>query len=479
MQFLIEAGLKTLYLQEKSNNMTLIKSISGIRGTIGGKPGDSLTPPDLVRFSSAYAQFIKNQSGKHKPLLVVGRDGRTSGKIVNNIVCGTLAAMGCDIINLGLSTTPTVEMNVPRFKADGGIILTASHNPEEWNALKLLNEKGEFLNADEGEEVLKLADSDLEFASVNDLGTLSGESDGLDYHIRKILELPLVKKENIADAKFKVVVDGINSSGGFAIPQLLGALGVSEVITINEIPNGKFAHNPEPVAENLKEICEVVKTQHANLGIVVDPDVDRLALIDENGKLFGEEYTLVACADYILSKTPGNTASNLSSSRALADVTRAYGCEYSASAVGEVNVVKTMKDTRAVIGGEGNGGVIYPALHYGRDALVGVAFILSLLAETGKSLSELKAGYPEYHMAKNKIQLTPGTDTDAILKKVGEAYKNAEINTIDGVKIDLPEGWIHLRESNTEPIIRIYTESKSKEHSKMLAETVINIIERL
>jgi phosphomannomutase len=475
----LNAGLKTVYLQEKSNNMTLIKSISGIRGTIGGKPGNSLTPPDLVRFSAAYAQFIINQTGKQNPRLVIGRDGRTSGKIVNDIVCGTLTAMGCDVINLGLSTTPTVEMNVPRFKADGGIILTASHNPEEWNALKLLNEKGEFLNAVEGEEVLKLADSELQFANVKNLGNLSEEADALDYHIRKILELPLVNKSNIANAKFKVVVDGINSSGGFAIPQLLNALGVSDVITINEIPNGKFAHNPEPVAENLKEICEVVKAQNADLGIVVDPDVDRLALIDENGNLFGEEYTLVACADYILSKTPGNTASNLSSSRALADITRAYGCEYSASAVGEVNVVKTMKDTRAVIGGEGNGGVIYPALHYGRDALVGVAFILSLLSETGKSLSDIKSGYPEYHMAKNKIQLTPGTDIDAILSKVSNAYKTAEINTVDGVKIDLPEGWIHLRKSNTEPIIRIYTETKSEEKSIMLAKSVIDIIERL
>ncbi len=453
--------------------MTLITSISGIRGTIGGREGDSLTPPDLVRFSSAYAQYIKNLSGKKNPVVVVGRDGRISGKLVNDIVCGTLMAMGADVINLGYSTTPTVEVNVIRFEADGGIILTASHNPAQWNALKLLNSTGEFLNSEQGEQVLRLAAREILYPGVEEIGTLIETSDGVDYHIDKILDLPFINTKKIKEAGFKIVVDGINSTGGFVIPQLLRALGVENIITLNEIPNGKFAHNPEPIPANLTEICERVTKEGADLGIVVDPDVDRLALVDENGELFGEEYTLVACADYILSKTPGNTVSNMSSSKALADITHAYGGEYAASAVGEVNVVALMKETGAVIGGEGNGGVILPALHYGRDALVGVALFLSLLVESEKTVSELKKKYPQYHIAKHKIQLEETTDVDAILEHIKNEYSQYNISTVDGVKINLPHGWIHLRKSNTEPIIRIYTETKAMEQSELLAEEVM------
>lgn len=453
--------------------MTLIKSISGIRGTIGGRPGDNLTPLDLVKFSTAYGQWIKNQSSAEKYKVVIGRDARISGAMVQQLVMNTLVGMGIDIVDLGLSTTPTVEMAVTMENANGGIILTASHNPKQWNALKLLNAKGEFLNAAEGEEILKFSESTtIEYAEVDDLGKITANDEYIDKHIDEILKLKWVDAEKIRSANFKVVVDGVNSTGGISIPPLLRKLGV-EVVELYCDPTGHFPHDPEPLAKNLTDLFEKVKEEKADLGIVVDPDVDRLAFVDENGKMFGEEYTLVAVADYLLGKQKGNTVSNLSSSRALRDVTEKHGGKYQASAVGEVNVVQLMKDTNALIGGEGNGGIIFPELHYGRDSLVGTALFLTHLAEKDKTVSALRAEYPTYYMSKSKIELTPEMDVDEILAKMQEKYASEEISTVDGVKIDFPENWVHLRKSNTEPIIRIYTEAKSQQEADDLAERFI------
>jgi len=462
--------------------MTLIKSISGIRGTIGGNTGDNLTPIDAVKFAAAYGTFIKKKNAeKEKITIVVGRDARISGKMISNLVANTLVGLGIDVIDLGLSTTPTVEVAVPLEKADGGIILTASHNPKQWNALKLLNEKGEFLNGEDGAEILKIAENDatIEFAEVDDLGSYRKKKNYIKKHIKEVLKLNLVDTKAIKKAKFKVVVDGVNSTGGIAIPALLKELGVKCVELYCE-PNGHFPHNPEPLKEHLTDISELVVKKKADLGIVVDPDVDRLALISEDGSMFGEEYTLVACADYVLGQlNGGNTVSNLSSSRALRDVTEKHGGTYTASAVGEVNVVQMMKDTNTVIGGEGNGGIIYPASHYGRDSLVGVALFLSHLAHKKMSCKELRDSYPSYFMSKNKIQLTPQIDVDKILETMATNYKNEDVNTIDGVKIDFAEEWVHLRKSNTEPIIRIYTESTSQENADALAERVISEIKEI
>ncbi|CAL2074695.1 phosphoglucosamine mutase [Tenacibaculum sp. 190524A02b] len=461
--------------------MTLIKSISGIRGTIGGRIGDNLTPIDAVKFAAAYGTFILNKNrGKKKVKIVIGRDARISGKMITSLVANTLVGLGIDVLDLGLSTTPTVEVAVPIEKADGGIILTASHNPKQWNALKLLNEKGEFIDGEDGAEVLRLADSaDLQFAEVDGLGTYKKKKNYIKKHIKEVLKLDLVDKKAIKKAKFKVVVDGVNSTGGIAVPMLLEELGVKCIKLYCE-PNGEFPHNPEPLKEHLTDISELVVKKKADFGIVVDPDVDRLALISEDGSMFGEEYTLVACADYVLGKLGGgNTVSNLSSSRALRDVTEKHGGVYTASAVGEVNVVKKMKETGTVIGGEGNGGIIYPDSHYGRDSLVGVALFLSHLAKKKVSCKELRDSYPSYFMSKNKIQLTPKINVDELLVQMAEKYKNEEVNTIDGVKIDFAEEWIHLRKSNTEPIIRIYTESKSQEHADNLAERFIKEIQAI
>lgn len=459
--------------------MTLIKSISGIRGTIGGNVGDNLTPIDAVTFAAAYGTWVKEQRQKDNYRIVVGRDARISGKMIQDLVMQTLVGMGIHVVDLGLSTTPTVEVAVPMEHADGGIILTASHNPKQWNALKLLNAKGEFLNAKEGERILEIAkNEDFAFAEVDNLGKITKNDAYIDLHIDEILKLPLVNTEAIKSANFKVVVDGVNSTGGIAIPLLLDRLGVHTVKLYCE-PNGHFPHNPEPLKEHLTDLSDKVVEEKADLGIVVDPDVDRLAFIDEKGEMFGEEYTLVACADYVLSKTPGNTVSNMSSTRALSDVTKQYGGTYQASAVGEVNVVALMKQTNAIIGGEGNGGIIYPELHYGRDALVGVALFLSLLAEKKVTVSELKSGYPAYFMSKNKIALTPDLDVDAILKAIEKNYANHKVSTIDGVKIDFPESWVHLRKSNTEPIIRIYTEAKSQQEADNLAATIIQEIKAI
>ncbi|WP_158729201.1 MULTISPECIES: phosphoglucosamine mutase [unclassified Flavobacterium] len=456
--------------------MTLIKSISGIRGTIGGNVGDNLTPVDAVKFASAYGTWLKNYSKKDKITVVVGRDARISGPMIHNLVVNTLIGLGIDVIDLGLSTTPTVEVAVPLEKAEGGIILTASHNPKQWNALKLLNEKGEFLNGEEGLKILEIAESEgFNFSDVDDLGTITINDAYMDIHIDEVLNLPLVDIEAVKAAKFKVVVDGVNSSGGIIIPRLLELMGV-EVVELYCEPNGHFPHNPEPLKEHLTDISELVVKEKAHLGIVVDPDVDRLAFICEDGEMFGEEYTLVACADYVLSKTPGNTVSNMSSSRALRDVTNAHNGNYEASAVGEVNVVELMKKNNAVIGGEGNGGIIYPELHYGRDSLVGVALFLTHLANKKMTVSALRASYPEYYMSKNKIELTPQIDVDAILVAMTEKYKNEDISTIDGVKIDFAENWVHLRKSNTEPIIRIYTEAASQELADQLALRIIDEI---
>ena len=459
--------------------MTLIKSISGIRGTIGGKVGDNLTPVDAVKFASAYGTWLKQYSGKEKLTVVVGRDARISGPMIHNLVVSTLIGLGIDVIDLGLSTTPTVEVAVPIEKADGGIILTASHNPKQWNALKLLNEKGEFLDGDEGMKILEIAEAEaFHFSDVDDLGEIMINDAYMDIHIDEVLNLPLVDIEAIKAAKFKVVVDGVNSSGGIIIPRLLKLMGV-EVVELYCEPNGHFPHNPEPLKEHLTDISELVVKEKADLGIVVDPDVDRLAFICEDGEMFGEEYTLVACADYVLSKTPGNTVSNMSSSRALRDVTKAHNGGYEASAVGEVNVVKLMKKNKAIIGGEGNGGIIYPELHYGRDSLVGVALFLTHLANKKMTVSALRASYPEYYMSKNKIELTPQIDVDAILIAMAEKYKNEDITTIDGVKIDFAENWVQLRKSNTEPIIRIYTEAASQEKADALAERIIKEIKAI
>ncbi|HSP12338.1 MAG TPA: phosphoglucosamine mutase [Salegentibacter sp.] len=453
--------------------MSLIKSISGIRGTIGGKTGENLTPLDTVKFAAAYGTWLKNYSGKDRLTVVVGRDARISGKMIQELTMNTLSGLGIDVIDLGLSTTPTVEIAVPLEKADGGIILTASHNPKQWNALKLLNEKGEFLDGEQGAKILDLAASeDFNFTEVDSLGKITPKENYMNIHIEEVLKLKLVEAEKIKAAGFKVVVDGVNSTGGIVIPDLLKKLGV-EVVELYCEPNGHFPHNPEPLKEHLQDISRLVVKEKADLGFVVDPDVDRLAIIDENGEMFGEEYTLVACADYVLSKTPGDTVSNLSSSRALRDVTNKHNGKYQASAVGEVNVVKLMKDSKAVIGGEGNGGIIYPESHYGRDSLVGVALFLSLLAERKQKVSELRKEYPAYFMSKNKIELTPDLDVDGILKAVEKRHQNEQVSTVDGVKIDFSENWVHLRKSNTEPIIRIYTEAKSQQEADDLAQKMI------
>ena len=454
--------------------MTLIKSISGIRGTIGGKPGFGLTPLDIVKFTAAYATWAKQQAGVEHIKVVVGRDARISGQMVQQIVTGTLVGMGVDVVDTWLATTPTVEMAVVAEKAHGGLILTASHNPKEWNALKLLDCNGEFLDDKNGKTVLSIADSEnFTFAQVDNLGKVI-EKDYTQYHIDRILELPLVDIDAIRKKNFKIAIDCVNSVGGIAVPRLLQALGVAEIFDIYCIPDGNFPHNPEPLPENLTEISKLVKATGADAGFVVDPDVDRLAIINEDGSMFGEEYTLVAIADYVLKHKKGNTASNLSSTRALRDVTLSYGGQHTASAVGEVNVVAAMKANQAVIGGEGNGGVIYPDLHYGRDALVGIALFLSHLAKSDKTCSQLRQQYPDYHISKNKIELTQDIDIDDLLKKIKMRYQNEQLNEIDGVKIDFADQWVHLRKSNTEPIIRIIAESKTKEAAEKLAEKIIN-----
>lgn len=454
--------------------MTLIKSISGIRGTIGGMPDQNLTPLDIVKFASAFGAWILNKNEGKK--VVIGRDARISGPMVHQLIANTLVGMGIDVIDLGLATTPTVEVAVPELKAAGGIIITASHNPKQWNALKLLNSQGEFISEDDGREVLGLAESaDYHFASVDELGTLV-TMDYLDRHIEMILALDLVDVEAIKSKDFKIAVDAVNSVGGIAVPKLLKALGVKTIFELNCEPTGKFAHNPEPLAEHLGEIAFTVKDKKCHLGIVVDPDVDRLALVCEDGEMFGEEYTLVAVADYVIKQKPGNTVSNLSSTRALREITEKAGLKYFASAVGEVNVVQKMKDNKAIIGGEGNGGVILPELHYGRDAMVGVALFLTHLAKSGVSASALRRSYPSYFISKNKAELQPGTDVDAVLNALKEKYKKNPINTIDGVRIEFDGDWVHLRKSNTEPIIRIYAESNTQNTADALARKVIQDI---
>jgi len=460
--------------------MTLIKSISGIRGTIGGPVGDGLNPLDIVRFTAAYATQIKANKQVDSKKIVVGRDARISGEMVNQLVVGTLLGMGFDVVNIGLATTPTTELAVTMEKAAGGIILTASHNPKQWNALKLLNERGEFLNALEGENVLKIAaDESFMFSEVDDLGKLTEDNTYTQKHIDSVLALDLVDVGAIRAADFGVAIDCVNSVGGIVIPALLEALGVKRIEKLFCEPNGQFPHNPEPLPEHLTEIASVLKQGKSDVGFVVDPDVDRLAIICENGDMFGEEYTLVSIADYVLQHTPGNTVSNLSSTRALRDVTNKYGGQYTAAAVGEVNVVTAMKATHAVIGGEGNGGVIYPASHYGRDSLVGIALFLTLMAKSGKKVTALRKSYPEYFISKNKIQLTPAIDVDAILNTIKASYKQYEVNDIDGVKIDFPTGWVHLRKSNTEPIIRIYSEAGTMEQAEAFAMAVIDEIKRI
>lgn len=460
--------------------MTLIKSISGIRGTIGGSTGDNLTPIDAVKFAAAYGQWLKNANAKEKLVVVIGRDARPSGSMIQALVQNTLSGLGIEVVDLGLSTTPTVEMAVVFENADGGIILTASHNPVQWNALKLLNEKGEFLSGADGKEILEIAESDnYTFSEVADLGKVMPKEGMIEKHVEAILELPYVDVEAIKKANLKVAVDAVNSTGGIAIPILLDALGVERAELIYCEPNGQFPHNPEPLKEHLGDIMAMMKEKACDVGIVVDPDVDRLALISEDGEMFGEEYTLVACADYLLGKLNGPVVSNLSSSRALRDLANAKGYEYFASAVGEVNVVEKMKAKNAVLGGEGNGGVILPDLHYGRDSLVGIALILSHLATSAKKMSELRASYPEYYMAKNKIQLEAGMDVDGLLKTVETKYAQEEVSTIDGVKIDFAEEWVHLRKSNTEPIIRVYTEAKSQERAIELGEAFVQELQAL
>lgn len=458
--------------------MALITSISGIRGTIGGKPGEALTPFDVVRFSTAYAEFIRLRFRGIKPTVIIGRDARISGTMVESLVTATLSACGINVIQLGYATTPTVEMAVLAEKTQGGIIITASHNPIQWNALKLLGHNGEFLSAEEGEEILHLAQkNDFSYVPVDQLGVITRREGYLEYHIQKILELPYVDTDAIRKAKFKVAVDAVNSVGGTAVPALLKALGVQEVIPLNCTPDGLFTHNPEPLPEHLTEISVVVPRKNAHLGLVVDPDVDRLAIVCEDGSMFGEEYTLVAVADYVLSMKKGNTVSNLSSSRALKDITEKHGGQYFASAVGEVNVVAMMKKVNAVIGGEGNGGVILPDLHYGRDALVGIALFLSHLARSEKKTSELRAGYPNYVMSKRKVEISEGKNIDLLLKQVKENFKDMKINDIDGIRIDFPEGWVHIRKSNTEPIIRIYSEGTSAEEADRFAAMVEKVLQ--
>ena len=460
--------------------MTLIKSISGIRGTIGGQAGEGLNPLDIVKFTSAYATLIRKTTTNRSNKIVVGRDARISGEMVKNIVCGTLMGMGFDVVNIGLASTPTTELAVTMEGACGGIILTASHNPRQWNALKLLNENGEFLNAEEGQEVLRIAAAEeFDFADIDNLGNYREDNTYDDKHIEAVLALKLVDLKAIRNAKFKVAIDCVNSVGGVILPKLLERLGVEKVEKLYCDPTGDFQHNPEPLEKNLGDIMGLMAKGGYDVAFVVDPDVDRLAMICEDGKMYGEEYTLVTVADYVLKHTPGNTVSNLSSTRALRDVTRKYGQEYYASAVGEVNVTTKMKEVGAVIGGEGNGGVIYPASHYGRDALVGIALFLSHLAHEGKKVSELRASYPAYFMAKNRVDLTPETDVDAILAKVKELYKNEEINDIDGVKIDFPDKWVHLRKSNTEPIIRVYSEAATPEAAEEIGQQIMKVIEDL
>lgn len=457
--------------------MTLIKSISGIRGTIGGKEGEGLTPMDIVKFTIAFAQLMQTRQNSKKLRFIVGRDARISGQMVENLVIGTLSGVGVDVINAGLSTTPTVEMAVKYTKANGGIIITASHNPAEWNALKLLNEKGEFISAADGDSLLKIAKYiHVEFASINQIGSITQDDTFIDQHIDSILNLNYVDKDIIQASNFKIVVDAVNSSGGIAIPKLLKALGVAEVIKLYCEPNGQFPHNPEPLPENLTEISKLVVEQKADLGIVVDPDVDRLAFVMENGEMFGEEYTLVAVADYVLDYKMGNTVSNLSSTKALRDITEQAGGKYYASAVGEVNVVEKMKEVQAAIGGEGNGGVIFPQLHYGRDALVGIALFLTMLAKNKMKISELRASYPDYFISKNKIELGKETNVKDLLNKIKSHYQGYSIVDVDGVKVEFEDGWVHIRSSNTEPILRVYAESTSQKKAQEYADNVAKLI---
>ncbi len=463
--------------------MTLIKSISGIRGTIGGKVNENLTPIDIVKFTSSYGEFIKNKNFNVKNLkIIVGRDARISGEILNSLIINTLISLGFEVVDLGLSTTPTVEMAVVKHKANGGIILTASHNPREWNALKLLNEKGEFLSAKEGEFILEIAEKeDFNFSKIDFLGKKTFYKNSINDHIDEILKLELVDISLIKKANFHVVIDAVNSTGGIALPLLLEKLGVKKIEKLYCEPNGEFPHNPEPIPENLTEISKVIVEKNADIGFVVDPDVDRLAIVCEDGSMFGEEYTLVAVSDYVLQNKKGNTVSNLSSTKALRDITEKYNCNYFSSAVGEVNVVEMMKNKNAVIGGEGNGGIIYPELHYGRDAILGIALFLTFLAKKNIKCSELRSKYPNYFISKNKIKLNEKINTNEILKKIYDIYKNKnlEISLIDGVKINFENSWVHLRKSNTEPIIRIYSESKSKKESEMLSEKIINEIKKI
>ena len=459
--------------------MTLIKSISGIRGTIGGEAGENLTPLDIVKFSAAYATFIKKSTQKERPLIVVGRDARISGEMVHRIITGTLSGMGCDVTDIGMATTPTTEIAVTQEDASGGIIITASHNPKQWNALKLLNSRGEFLNAEEGEQILRLADAEgFSFSPVDELGIIT-QKQYLHEHIQSVLSLALVDKDAISAANFRVAIDCVNSVGGTAIPELLYALGVKEIFKLHCAPHGNFAHNPEPLPHHLTELSSLTRSSRADVGFAVDPDVDRLAVFCEDGEPFGEEYTLVAVSDYILQHTPGNTVSNLSSSRALRDVTLERGGEYQAAAVGEVNVVAKMKEVNAVIGGEGNGGIIYPASHYGRDALVGIALFLTYMAKSGMSPSQLKQSYPLYYMAKQKIELTPDINTDSVLEKMKEKFSHQQVTDIDGVKIDFADKWVHLRKSNTEPIIRIYSEARSQQEAEEIGKQIIDMIREL
>ena len=460
--------------------MTLIKSISGIRGTIGGKVDQGLTPIDTVKFAAAYGTWLKSKNENQRLKVVIGRDARLSGAMISDLVSNTLIGLGIDVINLGLSTTPTVEIAVPMENAHGGIILTASHNPKQWNALKLLNEKGEFISGAEGELILQIAaDEAFDFAEVDDLGVVTHDDSYLEKHIQAVLNLPLVDVDAIKNANFKIVVDAVNSTGGIFIPALLKALGVENTIEMYCEPTGHFPHNPEPLPEHLTDLSERILAEKADLGITVDPDVDRLAMVCEDGTMFGEEYTLVAVADYVLQHTPGATVSNLSSTKALRDVTEIKGQKYYAAAVGEVNVVAKMKEMNAIIGGEGNGGIIYPESHYGRDALVGVALFLTSLAKKGGSVSALRDSFQKYTISKNKIELTPSIDVDAVLEKMADKYKNEEVDTIDGVKIYIGNEWVHLRKSNTEPIIRVYSESDSEENANLFASKIINEIKEL
>jgi phosphomannomutase len=462
---------------KKTKGMTLIKSISGFRGTIGGKVDQGLTPIDAVKFAAAYGTWLKNRNSEQKIKVVIGRDARLSGQMISDLVVSTLVGLGIDVVNLGLSTTPTVEIAVPMENAQGGIILTASHNPKQWNALKLLNERGEFISAKEGEALLEIANQEaFDFAEVDDLGTITEDDTYLDKHIQAVLNLPLVDVSVIAQANFKIVVDAVNSTGGIFVPALLRDLGVKEVIELYCEPTGHFPHNPEPLPEHLTDLSDKIKETGADLGITVDPDVDRLAMVCEDGSMFGEEYTLVACADFVLQNTPGATVSNLSSTRALRDVTERIGQKYFAAAVGEVNVVEKMKAENAIIGGEGNGGIIYPESHYGRDALVGIALFLTHLAKSKMKVSELRDSYPKYTISKNKIELTPAIDVDAVLEKMAAKYAHEEVDTTDGVKIYIAQEWVHLRKSNTEPIIRIYSESSSEAAANALAERIIEEI---